>query len=151
MDGQTKNLQWSSRGILAILQEDGALYLYDPNARTLAGRANDVRNFVWSEDGTMLATLEHRSIEIFSLTDGTQYWRLNLPEVERIAALTWYADKQHLFLHYPDRIAFVGLDDRSLENIKTVAETPHGVYRANENRLYFIGTDDLLRRLDFPG
>jgi hypothetical protein len=146
--GETKKIAWGSDDVLAILQMDGTLYLYRPSTGTLAGRAQTVRDFTFSADGRMLAALENQSIEIFSLAD-TDYWRLNVPDTSSVAELSWYRDDRHLFLHYSDRIVFLDLDDRALQNLIPVARTAHAQYDPETNMLYYL-MDNALLRLAFP-
>ena len=146
--GETRKLAWGNDDTLAILQTDGTLYLYRPSAGTLTGRAQTVRDFAFSADGTMLAALENQSIELFSLTD-EDYWRLNVPDTSSIIKLSWYRDNRHLFLHFPDRVVFLDLDDRSLQNLIPVASTVHAEYDSEMNTLYYLADDSLLG-LAFP-
>jgi hypothetical protein len=145
--GRTVELAWSSNNTLGILQDDGTLYLYEPGTPSVQARANDVTSFAFTEDGSMLVALERRSVEVFSLT-GSDYSRLNIPDVEHVKNIAWYKDKQHLLVQYPEKISLVSLDDRSLENIQTVTESPQNFYSTKENSLYFIQNKNLFR-LDF--
>ncbi len=148
MSGKTIKMAWGGTRVLGILEDDGTLYLYDPATRGLESRANDVKDFTFTPDGLMLATLEHQSVEIFSFRD-SNYWRLNIPALEYISKLEWYTDAYHLIAHYPDRITFIDLEDASLENIQTIAETTSAAYDIKTNMLYMIQNEKLLR-LEFP-
>lgn len=141
-------LAWATDEILVLLSPDGTLYLYRPSSGTLVGRAETVRDFSLSPDGSMLAALENQSIELFSLTD-EDYWRLNAPDTSSITKLSWYRDNRHLFLHYPDRVLFLDLDDRSLQNLIPVAETASASYDAEDNMLYYLA-DGSVFGLAFP-
>ncbi|MEK7110345.1 MAG: hypothetical protein AAB867_00625 [Patescibacteria group bacterium] len=147
--GRTVKLEWLPNGLLAILQNNGTLYLYDPGRRDLSPRANDVKDFVAATSGEFLAALENRSLEIFSLTS-TDYWRFNLPSIDTVRKLSWYADHQHLFVHYPDRVALLDFEDTSLETFQTAAATSKAEYDLNENALYFLN-DERVMKLVFPG
>ena len=95
----------------------------------------------------MAATLEHRSIEIFSFATD-DYWRFNIPNVADVGSLTWYRDNRHLFVTYPDRTAFLDLDDKTLEDLATVVDTNRFDYDAVSNRFYFI-KDSSLKMMEF--
>jgi hypothetical protein len=145
---EIRKLAWVADDTLALLSSDDTLHLHRPSAGTLVGRADTVRDFALSEDGGMLAALERQSIEVFSLT-GDDYWRLNVPDVAAVTRLTWYRDGRHLFLHYPDRIAFLDLDDRALRNLTTVVRTPYGEYDPEWNVLSYLADASVLG-LTFP-
>ncbi len=146
-DNVTK-LAWATDELLVLLTTNGTLYVYRPSPETLVGRANTVRDFSLSPDGTMLAALESQSIELFSLTSD-DYWRLNIPDTSSIAKLSWYRDDRHLFLHYPDRVLFLDLDDRSLQGLIPVAETANAHYDPETNMLHYLA-DDSVFALAFP-
>ncbi len=148
LPGRTIKLAWTEENQLGILQNDGGFYMYDAATDKLSSTASDVKNFVFTDDGSAVAALENRSLEVFSLKT-EDYWRFNLLEAERVSNIVWYKDRHHLFLIYPDRIKFLDLDDLSQENVTTVAETPNAAYDLKANRLYFL-EDGKLMRLDFP-
>ncbi len=107
--GTTEKISWIRGNQLGILQSDGSLYLYDTGADSVQKLADDVRDFSTSEDGTMIAAVEHSNTEIFTQGDPTGYYRFNLPDVTDIQSLIWYRDDTHLFVIYPDHISFLDL------------------------------------------
>ncbi len=141
--GKTAELAWIDADRLGILQ-NGEFFVYTRNENILSHLASDVLDFVWDADHGMIATFENRSVEIFSLEDKKQYWRFNLPEMSTVRSLAWYRDGRHLFIAYPDRVAFLDLQDLSGENIRTVAETKHSFYDSPDNKFYFIKNGDLM-------
>jgi len=147
--GKTVKAAWGNDNLLGVLQDDRSFYIYDATAHTLRKTASDVKDFFFSESASRVATLEHGSIEIFTLGGEERYWRFNLPEVETISTLEWYADEEHLFVTYPDQVRFLDLGDSSQENVITVAETRRGRYDSGSNRFYFLG-DEGLFFLEFP-
>ncbi len=148
IQGKTVELAWSENNLLGILQNDGDLYLYDPASEALKSQANDVKMFAFSNDGSMLGTIEHRSVEVFSLRND-DYSRLNIPNIDEAQGITWYIDRSHIMLHFKNTISFVSLEDRSLENIQEIAASSKGVYDPRENRFYFLQNQSLYR-LTFP-
>lgn len=122
--------------------------------------ANDVRDFSVTSDGSMIAALEHRSIEIFSLNDASGYYRFNLPDVAGIARLIWYKDRTHLFVVYKNSISFLDFDDAGLANFTTVAQGLPAIvsaaagtlpfYNPQTNALYVLGPNRQWLRYDFP-
>ncbi len=139
-------LAWQGN-TLTILTAQGDFFTYSPRDEHLQKIAADTRQFFFSDDGAMVAALEHKSIEVFS-PDTNDYWRFNLPSTDRIERLIWYRDNRHLFVVYPDRTAFLDLDDASLENFDTVVPTNRVAYDAASNRLYFI-EDGALKMTEF--
>ncbi|RJQ29694.1 hypothetical protein C4571_00985 [Candidatus Parcubacteria bacterium] len=149
IEGRTRKAEWQRNGALWILQDSGELYFYDRKNETISKAASDVKDFEFAEDGSKLAALGNRSLEIFGLEDTSDYWRFNLPDTENIKKLEWYKDSYHLFVHYPDRVRFLNLDDQGQKNFLTVAETGTGHYDSTQNEFYFL-EGGLLSRMEFP-
>ncbi|MEK7076673.1 MAG: hypothetical protein AAB967_00415, partial [Patescibacteria group bacterium] len=147
--GKTKRLFWARGGTLTILQDDGEFYLYDVERDNVAKIASDVRDFFFTGDGSRVATLEHESLEVFSFDGDKKYWRFNVSGVENIEKLSWYRDREHLFVGYPDKVLFLDLADASQENIGVVAEAGRWEYDEASNRFYFL-KDGKLQGLNFP-
>jgi hypothetical protein len=147
---QNKKLTWINGNTLGIVQADGSFYLYDTDTQTLEKMADDVTDFSASADGTMIATLEHKSVEIFSLSDPSEYYRFNLPAIGDVQRLLWYKDDNHLFVAYPDHVAFLDFSDSGLNNFTTIANGTSSSYDPTTNSLYLINTSGTLARFDFP-
>lgn len=147
--GQVKQLAWVNDTVLGILENDGTLALYNVPNEQLSTLANDVKQFYPSADGTTLAVLEYHSIEAFSFPTSDHY-RFNLPEIADIRGLVWYKDDAHLFVQYPDRVAFLDLADTNLKNLIVVSAGTDAAYDAQENALYLIDNGQKLLRFDFP-
>ena len=148
--GVTQKLAWIRGNTLGILQDNGSLSLFDAGADTAQTLASDAKDFSATNDGTLVAVLEHQSTEIFNLDDPTGYFRFNLPDVARAQQLTWYRDGDHLFVTYPDHISFLDFQDLSLTNFATVANGTAPSYDPNSNVLYFIDPQSQLMQLSFP-
>lgn len=145
------SLAWVKDGLLGILQSNGSLYSYDVNERKINKIADDVKSFYASDDGNVLAALEHHSIEIFSLA-GNGYSRFNLPDIEEVRSLSWHKDDNHLFVIYPNRVSFLDLVDAGLQNFTTISSIkPDGVtqYDSQANALFVINPEGNLLRFDF--
>lgn len=152
LPGHIRSLQWIRSTELGILQEDGELFRYDVPSETLMKVADDVSDFYPTSDGSAIAALESRSIEVFSLTT-SDYYRFNLPGMASVKSLTWYKDEAHLFVTYPDHVSFLDLADLSLRNFTTVSAITDGTtatYEPKENALYLIDQGGKLIRFDFP-
>ncbi|MEK7546762.1 MAG: hypothetical protein AAB536_01120 [Patescibacteria group bacterium] len=155
LPGKTVGLGFRNDEGLGILQDDGGFYIGSSNGglSAQAGQhektASDARNFVFSPDGSMAAVLENQAVEIFSLNSENNYWRFRLPENEKILRLEWYADKNHLFVIYPQETRFLDLNDKSLENFPVIASGNQAHYDPRQNIFYFI-KDNELRKLAFP-
>lgn len=147
--GKNIAAKWISGNLIGILQENNELYLYDTNARTLAKLADDVKDFSATKDGSMVAALEYRSLEIFSLSGQSNYYRFNLPDVPGVQSVIWYKDRAHLFVVYPDHVSFLDLADASLMNFTTVTKGSKPFYDPQANALYVIGPSGTLLQFDF--
>ena len=106
--------------VLGILASDNTLYLYNVPNEQLTTLANDVKQFYPTADGSTLAALEYHSLEVFSFTT-QDYYRFNLPQAADVQGLIWYKDETHLFVQYPDRVAFLDLADTNLKNLTIVS------------------------------
>lgn len=156
LPGQIASLQWIRSTVLGILTSDGELYRYDVPSEALTKMADDVNSFYPSADGSTVAALEDRSVEVFSLTlPASQggYYRFNLPDMGLVRSLAWYGDTNHLFVTYPDHVSFLDLADLSLRNFTTVSAIASGTmpqYDAQQNALYLIDQGGRLIRFNFP-
>lgn len=142
-------ISWIDDERAAILRENGTLLSLDIGRRTLEPLAEGVRLWSFTDDGARFAAVGKDSMEIIS-PGGKGYWRFNLPDIATLSGISWYHDGEHLFLHYPDRVLFLDLDDGGLENLTLVAETPQGIYDPRTNALTFIDTHGALRAATFP-
>lgn len=112
--------------------------------------ANDVRSFSLSADGTTVAALENKSIEVFSFNNRSTYYRFNLPNLANIKQLVWYRDDEHLFVIYPNSISFLDLADTSLVNFTTIGtEISFAAYDPDANVLY-VTQQRKLKEYRFP-
>ncbi len=151
--GAVRQLAWVNANELGILESDDILRIYNVPNEQLSTLADDVKRFFPAPDGSAVAALEYHSTEIFVPNGTPDYYRFNLPGVGDIVGLAWYRDDTHLFVQYPDRIAFLDLADTALRNITTISPIAPGstpVYDPQENSLYLIDQDRRLVRFDFP-
>lgn len=148
--GIVADVQWVDSARVGALTADGALYLYDTNARTFTKIAGEVRAFAVAPDLSAIAALEARSVDVIPLADTTTYRRFNIPAVADVLRLIWYKDAGHLFLVYPDHASFLDLDDLGLRNFLTIAEGTSPLYSPSENSFYLINSAQKLIRFDFP-
>lgn len=147
--GSNAALAWGANNLVGVLQDDGELYIYDLNKNELQKIADDVKDFAFSGDGTKVAALEHRALEVFSFAHKEDYRKFALPEMESVRQVIWYTDDEHLFVVYAGSVAFLDLNDLGQENVTTVAETARTEYDPKSNRLYFL-KDGRLMQLEFP-
>jgi hypothetical protein len=150
LHGKNSELAWiSGTNKIALLQDDGSLYTYDISSDELSKIADDVKTFAFTDGGDAVAALEHNSLEIFFFNAEKDYYRFNLPDVGRAEGVTWYTDKDHLFIAYPDEIKLLDIQDTSLGYFPVVAHGRLPQYDEKNNVLYFIAADSL-KSLDFP-
>lgn len=147
--GGIQALKWIDNGNLGVIEDGGALYRYDVSAEQLTKLADDVRDFYPTADGTELAVLEHRSIEVLSFNT-TDYYRFNPPQVGDIQSLAWYKDGAHFFVYYPDHVGFLDLADMGLRNLTTISLGSAFFYDTSANALYVVDQGQKLIRFDFP-
>jgi len=147
--GPVKQLAWVRSNVLGILESDNTLYLYNVPNEALSSLANDVKQFYPTADGSTLAALEYHSLEVFSFTTQDHY-RFNLPQATDVQGLLWYKDNAHLFVQYPDRVAFLDFADTGLKNLTVVSAGTDPFYDQQENSLYLIDQGQKLLRFDFP-
>ncbi|HUC31327.1 MAG TPA: hypothetical protein VMR99_01400 [Candidatus Paceibacterota bacterium] len=147
--GPVKQLAWLSNNVLGILESNNTLYLYNVPNEQLSTLADDVKEFYPTTDGSALAALEYHSLEIFSFTT-QDYYRFDLPQAADVQGLIWYKDETHLFVQYPDHVAFLDFADTNLKNLTTIATGTDASYDPQENSLYLIDPAQKLLRFDFP-
>jgi hypothetical protein len=146
--GANKKIKWTADKKIAVLQNDGRLYLYDSSGNVLNKLADDVKDFSLADDDSAVAVLENSSLEIIPLNQNQNYRRFNLPERETIKNTQWYADNNHIFISYPDRVSFLDLNDGGLSNFPTIAQGTTSAYDSDANRFYILKNDGLFS-LDF--
>lgn len=151
LPGGTAELKWIKPGVLGVLQNDGELYEYDTGAGQFQKLADEVQEFAPTEDGSEIATIERRSMEILVPDDPSRYHRFNIEDIASARNISWYRDMNHLFIEYADRVVFLDLDDAALANPATVARGTKPEYDPQANALYVIDRDQTLVRYDFPG
>ena len=149
INGPIKQLAWVRDNVLGILASDNTLYLYNVPNEQLTTLADDVKQFYPTADGSALAALEYHSLEVFSFTT-SDYYRFNLPQATDVQGLIWYKDDAHLFVEYPDRVAFLDFADTSLKNLTVVSAGTDASYDTQQNSLYLIDQGQKLLRFDFP-
>ena len=149
--GKNNELKWIKDNLLGILQNDGELYLYDVGGQSIKKIADDVKDFATTENGSSIAALENKSMEIIPTTGvSDDYYRFNLPDIANAQRIAWYKDNMHLFIEYGDRVSFLDLKDAGLNNFTTVAVGTAPFYDADKNALYIINPAQNLIRFDFP-
>lgn len=149
IEGSVKELNWITNSLIGILTENGSFYLYDTDQQNLQKTADDVQSFSATADGSRIATLEVRSLEIFTPKDPEGYYRFNLPDISNAQTLLWYRDDDHLFVSYPDRVAFLDLEDANLTNFTTISLGTWPRYDPQTNALYMLDFQNHLLRFDF--
>jgi hypothetical protein len=150
INGRVKQLAWVRSNILGILASDNTLYLYNVPNEQLTTLADDVKQFYPTDDGSAVATLEYHSLEIFAFNGLPNYYRFGLPDMTDVQGLIWYKDNAHLFIQYPDRVAFLDFTDTTIKNLITVSLGTDPSYDPQENSLYLIDDGQKLLRFDFP-
>lgn len=150
INGSIRQLAWARNNVLGILTSDNTLYLYNVPNEQLTTLANDVKQFYPTADGSTIAALEYHSLEVFAENGLPNYYRFDLPEVTDVQGLIWYKDDAHLFVQYPDHIAFLDLADTAIKNLTTVSLGTNPSYDPQENSLYLIDNGQKLIRFDFP-
>ena len=134
--GRPSSTMWIAPNLVAMLQADGELFIYDTGSGNLRKLADTVTSFTASNDGSMVAALEKNGIEVFSLSDASIYYRFVLPDPGGARRLIWYRDLNHLFVVYTDHVAFLDFTDTGLVNFITVARGTVPLYDRNSNVFY---------------
>jgi hypothetical protein len=150
INGPIKQLAWAQNNVLGILASDNTLYLYNVPNEQLTTLADDVKQFSPTADGSALAALEYHGLEVFAFNGLPNYYRFDLPDVANAQGLIWYKDDTHLFVQYPDHVAFLDLADTAMKNITTISLGTDPSYDPQENSLYLIDQGQKLIRFDFP-
>jgi hypothetical protein len=150
INGPIRQLAWVRNNVLGILASDNTLYLYNVPNEQLTTLADDVKQFYPTADGAAIAALEYHSLEVFAFNGLPDYYRFNLPDVTDVQGFIWYKDDTHLFVQYPDHVAFLDLADTAMKNLTTVSLGTDPSYDPQENSVYLIDNGQKLLRFDFP-
>jgi hypothetical protein len=150
VNGPVRQLAWVRNNVLGVLTGDNTLSLYNVPNEQLSTLADDVKQFYPTTDGSTLAALEYNSLEVFVFNSQPDYYRFNLPQVADVQGLIWYKDDTHLFVQYPNHVAFLDLADTDLKNLTTISLGTDPSYDTQENSLYLIDQGQKLLRFDFP-
>jgi len=147
--GRVTSLLFLGSGEIFAHTQDGSLYSMNLGQSSRVRLAQNVRSIAPSRDDSKLAILDGRGVEIVRLRgDEPDLW-LALPDIARVQKLVWHRDGDHLFVHYPDKVAFLDLRDTALRNFSTAAPSAVAEYEPNGNILYFL-KDNMLYKLEFP-
>lgn len=150
LNGAVRQLAWIQSNVLGILAGNNTLYLYNVPNEQLSTLADDVKQFYPTTDGSTVAALEYHSLEVFVFNGQPDYYRFALPDIAEVQGLIWYKDDAHLFVQYPDRVAFLNLADTDLKNFIVVSLGTDASYDTQENSLYLIDQSQTLIRFNFP-
>ncbi len=145
LKGKIAKIQWVSNNRIGILQNDGAFSLYDLQKDETTKIADDVKDFVFTENGGAVAALEHSALEVFVFNQDKDYYRFRLPGMDSIQSISWYGDGSHLFVSYPENVRFLDLKDSALKNLAVVRETSLARYNQKDNTFYFTSAEGLKR------
>jgi len=146
--GQISLLSLGDAGAIFALATDGSLYSLNLNRSSRLRLAENVRSFVLSKDDDKLAVLDGQGARIFFLREDKLALQIPLPAAASIRRLTWYRDGMHLFVQYPDAVAFLDITDPKLDNFPLAAAAARAEYEPNDNALYFL-KDGLLQKMVF--
>jgi DNA-binding beta-propeller fold protein YncE len=144
--GKTVTLEFSPSGQIAMLQDSGNLYLYDPSTANISTSSSRVKSFLFSGDGTSLAVLSEKKLEIYNDNGNIKLDLALLPDIQK---MYWHADNQHLFLQFSDHLGLFDLLDLQPENIQFINNSTENSYDPVSNSLYFE-KDGGLYRITFP-
>jgi len=150
LPGKTVKMEWSAENMLAVLQDDGELYIRRPGTQPLDKLASDAKDFFFAPEGDKIAVLEKDAIEVFDFENRFRpYFKFAPADVRDVQNLVWYEDREHLFLVYADAVKLLDLQDAKSENIIPVADTRSAGYDEAQNSLYFIASGEV-RAVNFP-
>lgn len=144
-----EKMEWFSGNKIAFLQKNGELFFYDILSKTFTKIADDVLDFKFNYNQTMLAARGSKDLEIFSLKNTNDYRRIPLEKATEIKNIIWYKDNYHLFIEYPHKIVFLDIDKNYQKEPTEIARGSSARYNTNLNRLYFL-KDNKLWKMDFP-
>lgn len=151
LSGKNTILEWISNNLLGILQENGDLYTYDVGENVLKKISSDIQHFAANRDGSLIAGIKNNALEIIPREEDNEedYRRFRVPEIASVEKFIWYKDGRHIFLVYPNRTAFLDIDDKRLVNVIDVVDTSRVDYDPSGNIFYFL-KDGGLMKLEFP-
>lgn len=148
LPGMTVKLKFSAQNILAVLQDDGALYLYDPTKDSMDNIAKNVLTFAFSPTGNKLAILGEKTLEVYTL-GSTDYARLNLSAFPKLYDINWYQDEKHLFVKMGSGLGLLDLSALSPEDIQNISSSANASYDPVSNTLYYEESGQVWR-MDLP-
>jgi hypothetical protein len=134
---------------LFALADDGSLYSLSLGQSSRTRLAQNARSMALTESGDALAVLDAQGLQVFFPRNGRPNLSFEIPDAARAQRLAWYRDNEHLFVIYPDRVAFLDLTDAGLKNFTTAAESGQVEYQPESNILYFLDKN-VLYALSFP-
>lgn len=142
--GRVSALRWGGTSMLTATTDRNEFFLIDLDRQVSIERRMNVRDAYFANDATWLALLGADSIEVLSFRTPNQYSRFSVKDAPSISHLTWYRNNHGFFIHYPDRIVFMEVDDALQENVSIVATgSTQGAYDAEQNRLYYLANDGI--------
>jgi hypothetical protein len=130
--------------------DDGSLYLVNTAQSNRTRLARGARLVALADDGNSLAALGENGVEVFFLRGERANLRFDIPDADLAQGLAWYRDNEHLFVTYPDRVAFLDLADARLANFQNAAPSGRAEYDPERNTLYFL-KEEILHAMVFPG
>lgn len=150
LPGETRELRFTDDDTIFALQDTGALYTMNIGEGIARSVADGAHTFAVSENRAMLAVVGDENIELIPLGGGSNYGRVNIPDVRAIKKIAWYDDNAHLFVEYADRVAFLDLSDRELQNLIIVTDSSTWQYDQATDRFYALEANGTISVLQFP-
>ena len=156
---------------LAILDESGALFLFDPAGLHTKKISAHARNFEFSPNNQKIAVYEDGANMFVYDYAKEKYQRFSLPINDTLAHIAWHKDNAHLFLISSSALYFTEIDEALPLNIYLIADgiillieplrnnfglntftsvseldqTNSTLYNASQDTLYFLKQNRLYR------
>lgn len=146
--GRTIKMSWTANKI-ALLQDNGDLYLYSPDTPNAPPIARKVKDFEFSDDGTLAAAWGPDALEILAFKEPKDYRRFRLPAQDSLRQFIWYADNQHAFVATQSGYSFLDLNDKFLKNLTPITDSRNARYNRQKN-VFSYQKDDTVYEIAFP-
>jgi len=142
---------------ITVLDQEGQLYLFNPESRSFELIAQDVLNVRFCDDNKKFLYFSSSEIWLYSLTDLSRPKNENQELITRLSQeikdAVWYGKtNQHIVFITGEELKIIELDNRDRRNIFDIIkikDMSQVAYNPNDEQIYIVKNEELMK-LGFP-
>ncbi len=139
--------------LIAVLQNNGALWLYDYSGNPMVQIAHSAKLMAFSDDNTKLMFQDEDGKTFVYLMDDElasldsrngQTVRLGIIDPQNVKNIWWFPDSFHLILQYPDKIVLAEVTLKEPNNHFLITPYQGNLYYDKDSKKLYVLSDGIL-------